>query len=533
MSSSIQKTPTLGYFNKIVCDSLGLWASENKDIVFNVPAKEKERRKALSEAFSAIKREDGSYGTLEDLISVTTKTSPQQRDEVKKNKTIQNYTNHLSKDDFFSNSDLVEFKEYIDIVIDDRFPQKGLSTFASNFHASSLMYYREFIREHAAKPEDQLGSYLYFMNHILINLIESLVHEASISAKIIISSDKNNRWPLRSFVDTVADLCGVSLHQLHQFHELRLNTNFCDKDIWSRDLKSQPVNTKSKQVIDRLGKNNKIKWDTFYYTIKPFVSLLPEGVDEELFWIKAYSVFIIHNITNHIFEMDLAGTRSISQPLEWQYPVLHNKGSQFPVSDRVDLLLNADKLTDELFVQKSMDSYHNLINRLRLLSSSLIKDLEVPSTFNFLYSKKDIDFSVGGLQHKFDKTPLWLDEWILAKVAVSLGNAALALKHYKRSLEEAKYLAGPLFFPLYVEICALCKHQYKELRKTNDEDLFDRFYEPLGQAATKYAALLGYASGSSRDPKTLMPIFLGPKKDALLKKKIAKMAGLLSLYCHS
>ncbi len=533
MSSSIQKMPTLGHFNKVVCDSLGLWASENKNIVFNVPAKEKERRKALSEAFSAIKRKDGSYGDLDDLISVTMKTSPQQREEVKKNKTIQNYTNHLSKEDFFSYGEFVEFKEYIDIVIDDRFPQKGLSTFASKFYSSSLMYYREFIREHAAKPEDQLDSYLYFMKHILINLIESLVHETSISAKVIISSDKNNRWPLRSFVDSVADLCGVSLHELHQFHELRLNANFCDKDIWSLDFKSQPVNTKSKQVIDRLSKNNKIKWGTFYYTIKPFVSRLPEGEDEELFWIKAYSVFITHNITNHIFEMDLAGTRSIPESLEWQSPVLHNKGSQFPVSDRVDLLFNEDKLTDELFVQKSMGSYHDLIKRLRLLSSSLIKDLDTPSTLDFLYSKKDIDFSAIVLQRKFDKTPLWLDEWILAKVAVSLGNAALALKHYKRSLEEAKYLAGPLFFPLYVEICALCKHQYKELRKTNEEDLFDRFYEPLGEAATKYAALLGYTSGFSRDPETLMPKLFAPKKNALLIKKIDKMAGLLSLYCHS
>ena len=88
MPLTIQHMPTLGHFNKIICDCLGLWSSETKDIIFNVPATENERRKALGEAFDSIRKNDGLYGSLDELISVTTKTSPKQKEVIKKSLTI-------------------------------------------------------------------------------------------------------------------------------------------------------------------------------------------------------------------------------------------------------------------------------------------------------------------------------------------------------------------------------------------------------------------------------------------------------------
>ncbi|MDF2400817.1 hypothetical protein GWQ27_04775 [Aeromonas sp. 5HA1] len=125
--------------------------------------------------------------------------------------------------------------------------------------------------------------------------------------------------------------------------------------------------------------------------------------------------------------------------------------------------------------------------------------------------------------HQLVKVPVWLSEWNLAKHAVASNNGDSALQHYKESLNAAKYVAGSLFIFLYVDICAFCKRTYQEFKRDNKEYLFDRFYESLGGDAAKYAALLGYTSGSARDPETLMPRLRAPVKDTLLRQKIDSM----------
>ena len=527
MLSSIQHMPTLGYFNKIICDSLSLWSSDKKDILFNVPATEKERRKVLLEAFDAIKRDDGSYGSLDELVSVTTQISPKQREKNKKNKTIQEFTNFFSKEDFSSYDELIEFEDYINIVIEDKYTPNELSKFVSKLYTSSIMYYGEFIREHAVKPGGQLDSYIFFVNNILINLVGVLVDEESINTSG--PSPQNiaydvNKWPLRSFVDSVTNLCNVSLNRLHQFNEVRLhNKKYTDEAIWNSDLKSESINTRSKQVIDRLTKNNKIKWDTFYEVIKPLIFFLPEGTDKDNFTIKAYSAFLTHNITNHIRKIDFPGNTNISSSQKYDYPLIQSESSFLPISNRIDSMFNDIERADDIAVQVSMDGYRDMTKKLQLISSSLFNDFEVPTAIDLLYSKEIVDFPIEVLRHKLDKTPLWIDEWSLAKQAVASGNNDSALDHYKKSFEAAKYLAGSLFVFLYIEICAFCKHQYQALSKRNEEELFDRLYEPLGSEAAKYAILIGYAPSSSRDPKTLMSKSVAPLKNGLLIGKIDSM----------
>jgi hypothetical protein len=532
MPLEIQKMPTLGYFNKMICDSLGLWSSDPKDVSFNVPANEEERKKALQEAFSVIRKGDGSYGTLNELIAVTSETSPGQKEMVRKNKTIQSQINYFSKEDFASYDEFLDFKEYIKIVIEDVYKLQAISDFAYKIYESSIMYYREFVREHAAKSGTHLDSYTFFVKNILIELIRSLSDELSINkqnlGRVSVNGEPND-WPLRTFVDSVIDLSGVSLHRLHQFHNFKLNNkNYSDEAIWKEDLQSQSINTKSKQVVDRLNKNNKIKWNGFYSVVKPLLKLLPEEISEALFATKAYSAFLVHNINGYLRGSSSKDVHSKTEACDWSYPVPYLESRYLPISDRLDLLVNDEDFADGEKVQASMQNYHELIKSFRLLNYSVIGTLEVPSTLEFLYSKNSIDFAIETVLEAVDEVPLWVREWNLAKIAFSSRDAASALQHYKKSLEAAKYSAGPLFIVLYTEICAFCKHQYKELKNKNEEHLFDRFYEILGGDASKYAILIGYAPRSSRDPKTLMPKSVAPNKSASLLYKIDSKMKMLS-----
>lgn len=524
MLQPIQRMPTLGYFHKMVCDCLGLWASDNKDIIFNVPATEKERRKALSDAFDAIQRDDGSYGNHDDLISITTKIAPEQEQAVKKNKTIQAYSNELAKTDFSSYHELIEVRAYIDTVIGEKFPQKCISDFASKFYFSSIMHYREFIREHSSGSGDQSSSYQYFINHILVSLTESIAEETAKGANFSSAVAKSDELPLKSFIDSVANLCDVSLYKLCQFHEMKLNSNSCDTEIWSGDFKSKPINTKSKQAIERIGKKSKIKWDTLYPVIKPLIHHLPDGIEEDMFATKAYSALLAHNLLNQTTGSDFGELRN----QERDRPSFRGISVYLPASDRIDSLLNNDETPDEMALKTSIEIYRDSIRRVSLLRASLNGDVEIPSTFDFLYDERYAGFQIEAWSKNLNTIPLWINEWISAEDAISAGDSSLAAHHFKRSLDGAKYIAGPLFTPLYIQLCAFCKSQYKELKKRNEEHLFDKFYESLGGDATAYATLLGYTPGFSRDPKTLLPKSLMPKKNGLIIHKIDSMIGLFS-----
>ena len=84
MPPTAKQLPTLGYLHKVVCDCLGLWSSDNEDVTFLVTATEKERRAALRQAFEAIRKEDGMYESLDDLVAVTTQLAPTDSQKAKK-----------------------------------------------------------------------------------------------------------------------------------------------------------------------------------------------------------------------------------------------------------------------------------------------------------------------------------------------------------------------------------------------------------------------------------------------------------------
>lgn len=104
------------------------------------------------------------------------------------------------------------------------------------------------------------------------------------------------------------------------------------------------------------------------------------------------------------------------------------------------------------------------------------------------------------------------------------GDAPLALSHFNKALGQAKYVAGPLFIPFYIQVCAFCKSQYRVLSERKEAELFERFYEGLGSNAAKYAQLIGYTSHHIRDPKTLMPRTMHPLKFKLIMREIDALA---------
>ena len=138
MLPTTNQLPTLGYLHKVVCDCLGLWNSDNEDITFDVAATEKERRTALRQAFEAIKKNDGMYGSHDDLVVVTTQLAPKDTQKVKKSKTIQDYVNHLSKTDFESVDEYRELHQYIEVLLTERYSRWGVSELAVNFYVSTL-----------------------------------------------------------------------------------------------------------------------------------------------------------------------------------------------------------------------------------------------------------------------------------------------------------------------------------------------------------------------------------------------------------
>ena len=523
MSLKFHKMPTLGYFNKIMCDCLGLWVSESKDVTFNVPASEKDRRAALRSAFESIKKQDGTYGSLYELVSVTSLTAPKMRAEVKKSKTIQSYVSHLSKDDFESHSEFMELKEYIETLIHEKFSKWGVSELAVKFYSSSMMYYREYVRELSSSPENQSHAYQYFLSCTLIDLAKSLADEESTSQVWPCTDEDETRWPLRTFIDSVSNVCEVSLHKLHQLHEARINSNLPNNELWAYGYKAQPVNTKSKQVIERMSKNNKIKWDTVYPIIQPLACLMPNGLNEDIFAAKAFSAFISHNIYIQASELGL-----LELVKRERYPDKMTLSAELPVSDRIDYLLNDDTGTNETTVQSTFAIYQKYLQTIRPPKPSTTGQISIPSTFDILYNRQHRYFTSINWHKNLTHCPSWITEWALARDAIVSADEAMALQHFKNALKKAKYVAGPLFVPLYIQICAFCKAQYKIMSNRNEVDLFERFYEPLGSEASSYSKLAGYIPESIRDPNTLLPRSSLPLKDMIFISEIDLLMSVFS-----
>ncbi len=520
MNSTTHQLPTLGAFHKVVCDSLGLSSSTDQDVTFNVTASEKDRRKALQQAFEEIKKDDGTYGTLEDLVVATAQLAPKDAQKVKKSKTIQSYVNHISQTDFESFHEYTELRQYLQTLITKRYFDWGVSELAVSFYISSLAHYREFVREHACSAQSQKYSYQCFLSEHLRQLTTALVNELLVK-NAWSETERDEKWPLRGFADAACRITGISLHKLHQFHEFK-QEGLTDEQAWSQDFTSQPVNTQSKQVIDRLRKHSKMKWEIFYPTLKPLIRHLPEAISEQDFVIRAFAAMIAHNLSVHVAACGSFEPQAQNKLITGKFANSHS----VPSSDLLDLVFNDYPISNELFAKQAPNRYQVLLDEINRLPSSLNLAAGIPSSIEMAYKREHRRFIVGGWQKDLFDAPNWLNEWEFAREAVSAGDSLLALSHFSSAFEQAKYVAGPLFIPFYNQVCAFCKSQYRLLSERSEEELFERFYEDLGRSTAQYAGLLGYTSNHIRDRETLMPRAMLPCRSQLLIAEIDELARL-------
>ena len=521
MLQTTNHLPTLGYLHKLVCDCLGLWSSDNDDVTFHVAATEKDRRTALRQAFEAIKKEGGGYGSLDDLIGVTTNFAPKDTQKVKKSRTIQAYVNHLSKTDFESVDEYIELRQYIKTLLTERYCRWGVSELAENFYISALCHYREFVREHACNSKNQTHSFQCFLSQDLRALSKALTLEL-LPGDSWPDAPLNEPWPLKWFADDACRITGISLHKLHQYHEFQQEGPLKEQ-AWTRDFTAQQVNTRSKQVIDRLRKHSRMKWETFYPTLQPLNYHLPKAVNEKTFAIHAFAAMIAHNLNVHVAGFGLFGP--LAQGRLTNHPVEHIHS--IPSSDLMDLQINGYTNTDEPVVQHTPYRYQALLDGIRSLPGSLNLAADIPGSAELAYKNEHRRFTEGAWHVTLENAPSWLTEWACARDAMFARDSLLALTHFKSALEQAKYAAGPLFIPFYIQVCAFCKSQYRLLSERNEAELFDRFYEGLGQSAAKYAGLMGYTPRYVRDPETLMPHTTLPLKSQWIVREIDAFARTL------
>ena len=521
MLPTTNKLPTLGYLHKVVCDCLGLWNSDNEDITFDAAATEKERRTALRQAFEAIKKNDDMYGSLDDLVVVTTQLAPKDTQKVKKSKTIQAYANHLSKTDFESVHEYRELHQYIEALLTERYSRWGISELAVSFYVSALAHYREFVREHACNAQSQNYSYQCFLSQDLRLLTRTLTQEL-LPDDTWPDAALDEPWPLKGFADAASRITGISLHKLHQYHEFQLEGPL-NEQAWTRDLTSQQVNTRSKQVIDRLRKHNRMKWETFYPTLQPLTYHLPKAIGEKAFEIHAFAAMIAHNLNGHVadcgpFEPPARGSLTHAQ-------VEHSHA--IPSSDLLDLLFNDYPNGNEALAQQATNRYQALLDGIRTLPGSLTLSTDIPNSLELIYKKEHRRFTEGAWHVALVNGPNWLNEWVRARDAMFAGDGLLALTHFNSALEQAKYAAGPLFIPFYIQVCAFCKSQYRLFSERKEVELFERFYEGLGSNAARYASLVGYTPPYERDPKTLIPYITLRLKSQLIVSEIDELATIL------
>jgi hypothetical protein len=513
--------PTLGYMHKVVCDCLGLWNSENEDITFPVAATEKERRTALRQAFEAVKKEDSRYGSLDDLVGVTTQCAPKDTQQVKKSRTIQAYVNHFSKTDFESVHEYMEFHQFIKVLLTERYSQWGVSELAVNFYTSALAHYREFIRENACNAQSQNYSFQSFLSQDLRLLTRTLTREL-LPDDTWPDAALDEPWPLRGFADAACQITGITLHKLHQYHEFQQEGPL-SKQPWARDFTSQQVNTRSKQVIDRLRKYSRIKWGIFYKTLQPLTHRLPKATQDKAFAIHAFAAMIAHNLNVNVVECGPFEPPSPDRLTAGQVEHSHS----IPSSDLLDLLYNDDPSGNKAFAQQAFNRYQAMHDAIRTLPGSLNLAADIPGSLELTYKNERRRFTEGDWHVTLVNGPNWLNEWASARDAMFAGDGLLALTHFNSALEQAKYAAGPLFVPFYIQLCAFCKSQYRLLSERKEEELFERFYEGLGNKASNYAGLVGYTPRFERDPKTLIPRTTLPLKTQLIIRETDALAKTL------
>lgn len=543
--------PTISFFNKAILDSLGIWGGDVVDVEFDVMATEDQRRKALNLVFEEHKKPDGSYGPISSVLKSMEDNAPQSHKLQRRTRTIQDLVQHFAKEDFRSSFEFDELEPYIQEVIKEKFSDPILSEFVISTRRSLIEHYKEFVREFIPNDAEAINGYLLFLTHIAVEVIcKSLFSTLSYSysledlncAAISFGSQKDNKeiWPLKAYFDELLKSSQVSAYKLHQFHEFQLNNpNLADVDIWKKINPADLTNTKSKQVVARFNRKNKMNWNKVWQQISPIISRLP--VDEKIVKLNSFVAQWIHNLVINIepvseCEDALEGIlASIYKSIEYskeKYLAKQNTIYLKPISDVIDDFADItfaesggtrDIETSEFLItcKVNQDKYRSW-----LASSKFYASNSLSSEFtNFWCIDTEENIDVKKLSVVVEASLLnsfssWVKYWSEARRSMIEGDMKEALQYFKLSLSHAKYGSGRYFASLYIDICAFCKMMYQYFSARNEADIFERFYDELGSHASKYSNLLGYKPKWMRDPKTLAPSYTNQLKNSMIVKMI-------------
>ncbi|NRB39735.1 MAG: hypothetical protein HRU20_14930 [Pseudomonadales bacterium] len=529
--------PTLGLFNKIILDGLGLW--DSSEIEFEVPATEKERQAALKKAFDENLLENGCYGPRESVTKSIEEYAPKSQVLPRKSRTVQSFVTHFSKSDFYNHHELDELDPYINVLIEERFNDDEISQYVVQTRKLLIEHYKEFLREASICENSGNEAFGYFLSHIAVDSI--MKSSFSFFKESISSDDFNyfvssfsgsggnvNDWPLKACLTELLKEADVSAYKLDQFHNSRINSpNKSDMEVWASLSSKVDVSKKSKQIVERFNKNNKMKWHKVLNQFSPLTAILSASNNPSTVKMKCITAFFIHNVARECEKIspdkgitsELMG--KIYSRITIQKLSFLNEGRSIKretLSYQLEKLYILTNAGDERFDQGAIEDYLLSVEieykkyLSEIKSQNFYLDLPLPIVFSeFWFINKD-----GSQYAEIRNTILsnvasdfqdvaWVKSWCLARKMLLSGDRESALQYFKSALVEAKYVSGPYFLLLYVDICAFCKMQYRSFSEKNEVAIFDRFYEELGNSAAKYCTLIGYSPTSKRNPETLMP----------------------------
>lgn len=505
--------PSLGEFHKTLCDCLGIWNSDNSEFTFTVPATEQTRRRVLGQAFEAIKRPDGRYGSLGELVAVTSQIAPQAATLIRKDRSVQSLVQGAARSDFASYEECTELTVYVEALIAERYERYEVQQLAICFYRAAMLHYQEFLRE---CPATGVNTYAFFIKFTLMQVLDVLVEDSPAGRIWPSCMSKSSQWPLLDFIDGALQQCGVSRYRLFQFHESAKTPAASAADVWARDLKSIAADTRSKQTLARFSKANKIKFSHVFETIRPLASLLTEKIDSRTFATRVFQAFMRHNLNLQLTTCTAGAPSWHGNP----YPAPASLGAVFPVSHTLDKISERLESLQPGDIDPVMSIYRAYTQTLMKWSCLEDGDFKIPRALDFIYGSAYRSLGAERWYERIAQPTHWMDQWRQAVQAAGQGEHEQARDFFYRALQGAKYTAGPLFMPLYVEICAFCKRQYKRLQGSAEDQMFDAKFGDLGKQAADYAELLGYSPAVYRNPETLIPYVRLRVKNGLIVRKI-------------
>jgi hypothetical protein len=564
--------PTVGSLNKFFLNQLNIWSSTQALSGIELAPNQKEKKAALKKVIDSLSSQPFN---LDDLLAVATVKAPKAKEKTVKSKTIQKHVQALSKSELEDSTLFEEFQPYIKQLLNAALDDDELSQLVDNLWLDTIEQYKLFLRNHPYVSSTEDMMMLFVVGYLIPLVIETITTENLInnfSQKVPLncfitsfSIDGSNvaKWPIQSFIDYILKLVGISAWELQCFHAFKLNnSNLSNAKAWelfeALDKKPEP-STKVKQLFNRIGKVNKVKWRDVWTVLSPVLVKLNQFSEKEL---KAnlFTAYVIHSISQLCSEhMDVetfkevnCKAESLAKLCSKEINVLESYAANF--GNRVrkshfirnyfptkrDELISiglADKTCidnldwKKLSVVKNSSFYQGEVLALtqqilsemgdgeaeldKIINSKHFREMLLPNSHVTFEDCQKLEFLI----HKHMKVnagSVWLLNWFYAKRSILFGELNEAGKFFREAFYDGCYRAGPYMYALIVDISAFCKVQFQRVPDKYD----DKFYNDFGSSVYKWAPFIGYTPRYVNCPETLMPKSSNPLATQKLREAV-------------